>query len=380
MIRILVKSKEKSEQAVFETVPATLSLSLWRGLVYILKALIFTTSCKAKPALFSKEGEPSNGTPYEVACYSRTANGELKLGSRAVLRTYLPPRTPVDLNTGFDTFVAKNDSVAHVETLVDAVKSQNYDVSEKADIVTYRNNLNKIALTPYNDRDVWELDACRVSGTVFLDIRSTSEDPTDSRGRLFTYYGYKFEQVCCSADPLADDGPVDANEEFCSMVHRQIGNHRVLLCAEIDCEHRDGRETSPLDGYVELKTSREPKHRGQWRNMARQKFLKFWVQSFLAGVPVIKHGFRNDDGVLLKVETLKTRYIPALAYDLCGEEWSTDVALNFLSHCLAYIRKVCRNEGSVFRIKYDPTRRVVEAEHVPETDLAGRIRIALERK
>mmetsp|Transcript_15249 Transcript_15249/g.22410 ORF Transcript_15249/g.22410 Transcript_15249/m.22410 type:complete len:146 (+) Transcript_15249:622-1059(+) len=50
--------------------------------------------------------------------------------------------------------------------------------------------------------------------------------------------------------------PVNANEEFCSVIHRQIGNHRVLLCAEIDCERRDGGEKSPLDGYVELKTSR----------------------------------------------------------------------------------------------------------------------------
>mmetsp|Transcript_44820 Transcript_44820/g.173935 ORF Transcript_44820/g.173935 Transcript_44820/m.173935 type:complete len:296 (+) Transcript_44820:1617-2504(+) len=295
-----------------------------------------------------------------------------------MLRTYREPRTPLDLNTGFDKFV-KSNTVAHVETLVDAVKSQNYDISEKADIVTYRNNLNKITLTPYNHRDVWELDACRVSGTVFLDIRSTNEDPTDSRGRLFTYYGYKFEQVCCSADPSEENAPVDANEEFCSMVHREIGNHRVLLCAEIDCERRDGRESTPLEGYVELKTSREPKHRGQWRNMARQKFLKFWVQSFLAGVPMIKHGFRNDDGILLKVETLKTRDIPALAYELCGGEWSADVALNFLSHCLAFIRKVCGNEGSVFRIRYDPARRMVEAEQAPESELAERIRAALGR-
>mmetsp|Transcript_15249 Transcript_15249/g.22411 ORF Transcript_15249/g.22411 Transcript_15249/m.22411 type:complete len:115 (+) Transcript_15249:1038-1382(+) len=114
--------------------------------------------------------------------------------------------------------------------------------------------------------------------------------------------------------------------------------------------------------------------------MARHKFVKFWVQSFLAGVPVIKHGFRNDDGVLLEVQTLKTRDIPALACDLCGEEWSSDVALNFLAHCLAYIRKVCSKEGPVFRIKYDAAHRIVEAEEVPESDLAERIRKALQRQ
>lgn len=30
----------------------------------------------------------------------------------------------------------------------------------------------------------------------------------------------------------------------------------------------------------------------------RFKLIKFWVQSFLAGIPLIKVGFRDDDGKL----------------------------------------------------------------------------------
>mmetsp|Transcript_44816 Transcript_44816/g.173922 ORF Transcript_44816/g.173922 Transcript_44816/m.173922 type:complete len:86 (+) Transcript_44816:1381-1638(+) len=48
-------------------------------------------------------------TPYEVACYSRTANGELTLGSRAMLRTYREPRTPLVSSTEY-----RIPSVAHL--------------------------------------------------------------------------------------------------------------------------------------------------------------------------------------------------------------------------------------------------------------------------
>lgn len=33
------------------------------------------------------------------------------------------------------------------------------------------------------------------------------------------------------------------------------------------------------------------------RSFERYKLLKFWSQSFLAGVPLVVVGFRNDDGI-----------------------------------------------------------------------------------
>lgn len=39
---------------------------------------------------------------------------------------------------------------------------------QQAEVITYRNNLNKIALTPYNRRDPWEIDATRIGATVYL--------------------------------------------------------------------------------------------------------------------------------------------------------------------------------------------------------------------
>ena len=51
---------------------------------------------------------------------------------------------------------------------------------------------------------------------------------------------------------------------------------------------------------------------------ARHKLLKFWVQSFLANVPTIVVGLRDDNGFLRAVETLETLKLPRLVRGKAG--------------------------------------------------------------
>ena len=55
-------------------------------------------------------------------------------------------------------------------------------------------------------------------------------------------------------------GPVDSNEEFCSVVQISIGELRILMAAEIDCtadRAGSGPGTAVAPGYVELKTTKQ---------------------------------------------------------------------------------------------------------------------------
>ena len=54
------------------------------------------------------------------------------------------------------------------------------------------------------------------------------------------------------------------------------------------------------------------------RACARYKLLKFWVQSFLANVPTIVVGFRDDNGFLRSVQTLETLTVPRLVRGKAG--------------------------------------------------------------
>jgi len=42
----------------------------------------------------------------------------------------------------------------------------------------------------------------------------------------------------------------------------------------------------------------------------RFKLIKWWAQSFLIGVPKIVCGFRDDDGIVHRLEEFKTQDIP----------------------------------------------------------------------
>jgi RAT1-interacting protein len=83
---------------------------------------------------------------------------------------------------------------------------------------------------------------------------------------------------------------VDANVEFCSVVRTKLGAHRVMMGAEMDCCDVSDKGKR---FYVELKTTRELDDRTVDR-FEREKLLKFWIQSFVAGVPYIVVGFRYE--------------------------------------------------------------------------------------
>lgn len=73
-----------------------------------------------------------------------------------------------------------------------------------------------------------------------------------------------------------------------------------------DCKPDDPSQPT---NWVELKTSKEI-ITDQDRENYEHKLLKFWIQSFLLGVPKIIVGFRNKNGILKQLEELETAKIP----------------------------------------------------------------------
>ncbi len=79
--------------------------------------------------------------------------------------------------------------------------------------------------------------------------------------------------------------------------------------------------------WVELKTAEEVRSDNDERKFER-KLLKFWIQSFLVGVPKIIVGFRDKQGTLLRVEELATQGIPA-GVKKRGRSWDGNTCVNF---------------------------------------------------
>jgi len=80
--------------------------------------------------------------------------------------------------------------------------------------------------------------------------------------------------------------------------------------------------------WVELKTSRMITNTGI-QTAFDQKLLKYWIQSFLLGVPRIIVGFRDQDGILRSMEEYETLNIPYEVRRRGLAKWDGNVCIRF---------------------------------------------------
>eukprot|EP00923_Selenidium_pygospionis_P029496 GHVN01052598.1.p1 GENE.GHVN01052598.1~~GHVN01052598.1.p1 ORF type:complete len:479 (+),score=40.80 GHVN01052598.1:41-1438(+) len=187
-----------------------------------------------------------------------------------------------------------------LEPIITALKIAKINVDEvKPDVVTFRNNLNKIGNSPLCDRrdSGWIIRGCVLSHvggsneTVYLDVMKNAIDSDYPDKDKFVDWGYRFENICteqttaqkCDHPTKSDESrnTLDSTEKFCSVSLVSLGNltHdpsgaenslQVVIGAEIDCRLPDEQllevEGHPtLDhlqqmrsSFVELKTQRVP--------------------------------------------------------------------------------------------------------------------------
>ena len=78
-------------------------------------------------------------------------------------------------------------------------------------------------------------------------------------------------------------------------------------------------DSKPCDGspvnWVELKTSADIRNDRDMITFER-KLMKFWIQSFLLGVPKIIVGFRTPDGILKRVEEMVSNGLIFFGYGM----------------------------------------------------------------
>lgn len=86
--------------------------------------------------------------------------------------------------------------------------------------------------------------------------------------------------------------------------------------------------------------------------MRTTKYLKFWAQSYLIGIPRIIVGYRSRSFSLHSVASLSVSDLPKL----CQSLWNPKVCLSFAAHFISQLKLVLSkdNEASVYHIEYEP--------------------------
>jgi RAT1-interacting protein len=65
-----------------------------------------------------------------------------------------------------------------------------------------------------------------------------------------------------------------------------------------------------------------------------RKLMKYWIQSFLLGVPKIIVGFRTREGILVDVSEVDTQGIPQTVNSRPNPAWNADMCVNFAGEFL----------------------------------------------
>jgi RAT1-interacting protein len=123
----------------------------------------------------------------------------------------------------------------------------------------------------------------------------------------------------------------------------------VILTNPTVWDSKPSEQGKPVN-WVELKTSLEIRGAHDMENFHR-KLMKFWIQSFLLGVPKIVVGFRDRNGILVRVDEMETQKIPQTINAAPNPSWNADLCVNFAGTFLEckFLTAKGRDERSYYR-------------------------------
>ncbi|ODH48137.1 decapping nuclease rai1 [Paracoccidioides brasiliensis] len=305
--------------------------------------------------------------PKEIACFSYDDQHNFRLDESS-LRYYYPPRLPADLNKGFDTFEKLDDSGdEHLDALLDTIVDLERRTGNKceADIVTWRGMMTKVR------------DECHMLSKSQRNQRMPPGAPSQD---MMAFWGYKFETLSLIDEPWdatsrekiegRENEIVNNKAQYCSVVRTGIGGFKIVLGGEVDAvwDCKPEKKDEPIN-WVELKTSAEIRNDRDMLKYER-KLLKFWAQSFLLGVPKIIVGFREEHGILLRLEEMSTHDIPGLVARRGKGTWDGNICINFTAKLLGWLKLVINDEG-LWRIRRQEKSPVIEVFKLEDSGHGG---------
>ncbi|KAJ2864591.1 decapping endonuclease targeting mRNA [Coemansia aciculifera] len=319
---------------------------------------------------------PRFSEPLELLSFSYDGQRKVCFDNRELKYFHPPSLNPAPcLFDGIESQIQRDHGKnEHIDGLLAALTHRHSPAPLECqpDFIMYRGMLTRIFVTPYSTRDSWTMNATRVGATIYVEDTpknvADQEDRTEFHQKMM-YSGYKFETLCVLDQPsrqLKRDGlldsallsrpnsVVDTNREYCSVFKTRLGNHSIISGAEVDCIDQEKPDTAPNRVYRELKTSGILDNERKVESFERHKLLKFWAQSFIAGIPMVTVGFRDNNGILRSVEDFRTQDIPRLVKHN-QSMWQANVCMNFADQVLQFIKDSVVDEGPEmqYRIAFD---------------------------
>jgi len=294
-----------------------------------VKNIIFSYDLPSFHALERHFGKSTSiSKPITIKSYNKTRDGRIK--ENGPISALQKCSFPIDLDAIDIQIVESAPTTEEFTNLLEKPLPFSF--------VTFRNNLNKIGNTPYDRKRSWKILVHREKETIYLNIVN-QKDPDQHKFEHFMRWGYAFEVAIT-------DKTAHGENEHVIIKDFKLGGHKVCMACEVDC-------VDPKTGdFVELKTHKIITHRKQEESLIRYKMRKAWLQSYLAGVPWILFGFRDNKGSLSSVKMYQTSKLPKLA-ERQRNSWNNSVCLNYIAYVFDLLQKHIK-EGESYTLEYLP--------------------------
>ncbi|POS82722.1 hypothetical protein EPUL_004653 [Erysiphe pulchra] len=322
--------------------------------------------------------------PKEIACFSYDDEHQFRLDDSSI-KYYYTPSLGTDLCEGFENFQKLEDSGdEHLESLLKTLINLEQKTGQKveANFITWRGMMTKIRNECHDisRNNVWSLVLVESTAEVvsFIEENYTYklqtkneqiEKPTP-RGRhsqeMMSYWGYKFETLSLLPRPWNETSRdhietrnnliVNNKAQYCSVVQTELNGSTMILGGEIDgvwdIKQNDGMPVN----WIELKTCAEARNERDLDKLDR-KLMKFYIQSYLLGVPKVIVGYRTSDGILVNVEEIQTLNIPNIVMKR-KHLWDANICITFLDSLLKFIRTTITKEPQNLSVDDAPMWRI----------------------
>ncbi|XP_060570759.1 decapping and exoribonuclease protein-like [Ruditapes philippinarum] len=240
------------------------------------------------------------------------------------------------------------------------------DICERAkprklgvDFVCRRGLLTKVMLSPYGDKEGWFIAVVYYNGTYYLNEIFPKERFKFENDEM-SCWGWKFEQYLTADTKDGQpntDVPYTNCEKLYTVVKTELNKHSLVYSGEIDALNVDDVNG---DYYMEFKTNKEFSHPGNIKTFKRFKTKKWWAQSHLIGIKTIVCGFRDESGVVKRLDFYDTNSLPDLAKKDVYNPWKPNVCTNFLDKFLTFIKDSIRIDDPkiVHTLRWSPRGRI----------------------
>ncbi|XP_003729446.2 decapping and exoribonuclease protein [Strongylocentrotus purpuratus] len=279
-------------------------------------------------------------------------NFDLLQGLREYKDTVYTGPVPTSMSPLLDWFHDHRDELIKKKVLKSEGSSRKLDI----DFVGRRGFFWRL-LRAVESLDKLEILVTLCNGTYYIENVKIDNYKLTAWQIELGFGGDKFAQCITSPDGRKPDinKPVNANAQYGAVMKTQYGDHRIILSTEVQAERKDSNKAPP-ENYVCIKTIKDDLVGKPLTNFNRYKTLQWWSQAYMAGIPEVICGRRDDrKHIITSVETMKTNQLSSKSEGY----WDPRLCQKKFESYLSEIKKLVKDDDprAVYRLKLPEIER-----------------------